>query len=300
VWQFQAHIRLWPYWKEDDYASTGFRGLADFATALSKVIESQARGFAHGLGKVRSIPDGINGLLSSLEKVIEQIRALISYSDGVHPAEDVVEAIVAAKMASYNEPLVASTSTRQYESATLPARQLGQQMRNVLFSEKQQRQSRYDEGLEDDGVRPRPLVPIVPAEPAAHIAREHRRATLGSAYRNTYREVPLTDSQLCIAPHYLLPQSFGLPCSLGREGEVEDEDAAGLPGLPWVSDDARGELLHCLADLQGHMATGADLERERCFGQGVRFLHQHNHNHDCTETCVKNLKKKRKSRWRNY
>ena len=38
--------------KEDDFASTGLSGLAHFVTALFKCIEAQARGFAHGHGKV--------------------------------------------------------------------------------------------------------------------------------------------------------------------------------------------------------------------------------------------------------
>ena len=45
--------------REDDFASNGLRGLADFVTALFKCIESQARGFAHGHGKIHSVPEGI-------------------------------------------------------------------------------------------------------------------------------------------------------------------------------------------------------------------------------------------------
>ena len=31
---------------------------------------------------------------------------------------------------------------------------------------------------------------------------------------------------------------------------------------------------------------------EKCFGLDVRFLHNHNHAHECSGTCVKNVKKK--------
>ena len=194
-----------------------------------------------------------------------------------------MEGLVAAEMQSYNACLIASASTRQYESATLPASQLGQEVRDAPFSEKQRRQSRFDVGLEDDGTTPRRLVPIVPAEPPAHIAREHRRADCSHQMRrNEYKEVPLTGCQLCIAPHYQLPHSFGLPCSLGEEGEVEDADAAELPGLPWVFDSASGELQHFLADIQGSIATAADFQRDACefekaFGLDVRFVHHHSH-----------------------
>ena len=228
-----------------------------------------------------------------------EIQALMDASNGAHPAEAVVEDLVAREMSSYNERLIASASTRQYESATLPAKQLGQQVRDAPFSEKQQRQSRYDGGVEDDGNTLRPLVPVVPAEPPAHIARDHRRTDHAhQPRRNQYKEVPLTGCQLCIAPHYLLPQCFGQEWRLGEEGEIEDgDDAVQLPGLPWVFDAATGELQHFLADLQGNVATTADFERdarvfEECFGRDVRFLHHHNHDHDCSGTCVKNVKKK--------
>ena len=126
--------------REDDFASNGMRGLADFVTALLKVIESQARGFAHGHGKVHSIPNGVQGLVQCLEDVKKEIQALEKNSCGArlpgdgggrHPtgeqkaAETDAEAIVSTMTASYNKRLIASASSRQYESATLPAEQLG-------------------------------------------------------------------------------------------------------------------------------------------------------------------------------
>ena len=70
-------------------------------------------------------------------------------------ADTDISRVVAAETHSCNERLIASASTRQYESATLPARQMGQLVCDALFSEKQQRQSRYDGGLEEDGVTQR-------------------------------------------------------------------------------------------------------------------------------------------------
>ena len=102
-------------------------------------------------------------------------KNLHEVSGDEHPADEEITRIIAAEMQSFNERLIASASTRQYESATLPARQLGQVVRDAPFSEKQQRQSRYDGGLEDDGETERPLVPVVPDEPPAHVARESRR-----------------------------------------------------------------------------------------------------------------------------
>ena len=81
--------------KEDDFATNGLRGLADFVTALFKCIESQARGFAHGHGKVHSIPDGTLGLFKCLEDVIKEVNAIQEANGGEHPAEDLVEGMVA-------------------------------------------------------------------------------------------------------------------------------------------------------------------------------------------------------------
>ena len=146
---FFGRFRLNPVggWKqrEDDFASNGLRGIADFVQALLKVIEAQARGFAHGHGKTHSVPDGLTTLETCLRGAVAEI-ANLELRSGAHPAEAEVESLVSAKMQSHNERLLSSCSTRQYESSVLPARQLGQEVRPAPFSEKQQRQSRYDGG----------------------------------------------------------------------------------------------------------------------------------------------------------
>ena len=144
------------------------------------------------------------------------------------------------------------------------------------------------------------MVPIVPDELPAHIARERRRRDQGrQPRRNEYREVPLTGCQLCIAPRYLLPHSFGQETLVGEEGEVDDSDVSPLAGLPWVFDTGTGELKHFLADLRGNVATDADLKRdarnfEMNWARDVRLLHHNSHNHECSSTCIKNQKKKTK------
>ena len=120
---------------------------------------------------------------------------------------------------------------------------------------------------------------------------------LHQLHRNAYKEVPLTGCQLCIAPHYLLPHSFGQDFALGDEGEANDSDVPQLAGLPWVFNQVTGELQHFLTDLAGNVAQAADFQQdalvfERCFGLDVRFLHHNSHDHECNNTCVKNVKKK--------
>ena len=79
-------------------------------------------------------------------------------------------------MTTYNQQLIAYATTRQYESSVLPGRQLGIDLPPSPFSALQQRQSKYDGLLEIDETTRRDFVEIVEEEPAAHIARERRRA----------------------------------------------------------------------------------------------------------------------------
>ena len=132
---------------------------AAFAAALLKVVEAQQRGFAHGHGKVHSVPDGSKELHDSLDNVVREVAKLKEASGDRYPADEDILAVFNKERQSYNARLISSASTRQYESATLPARQMGQDVRDAPFSEKQQRQSRYDGGLEDDGFTERALVP---------------------------------------------------------------------------------------------------------------------------------------------
>ena len=104
--------------------------------------------------------------------------------------------------------------------------------------------------------------------------------------------MPLTGCQLCIAPRYLLPQGFGQEALVGEEGEVDATDDSQLAGPPWAFDAATGELQHCVAKLEGHVATDSDLKRdaqnfEKNWARDVRFLHHHCHDHECTSTCIK-------------
>ena len=66
-----------------------------------------------------------------------------------------------------------------------------------------------------------------------------------------------------------------------------------------VFDPVTGELQHFIKEMSGNFAQAADVQQdavvfERCCGLDVRFLHHHNHDHDCSSTCVKHVKKKTK------
>ena len=72
---------------------------------------------------------------ATLKDAVNEIEALQAASGGGQPAEDLVDGIVARLTESYNQSLIASASTRQYESATLPGQQLGVALPAAPFSE---------------------------------------------------------------------------------------------------------------------------------------------------------------------
>ena len=140
------------------------------------------------------MPDGSKALHDSLDNVVREVAKLKETSGDGHPADEDILAVVEKERQSYIARLISSASTRQYESATLPARQMGQDVRDAPFSEKEQRQSRYDGGLEEDGLTKRPLVPIVSDELLAHIAREWS----SQRHRTEQREVFTPAPKHCI------------------------------------------------------------------------------------------------------
>ena len=67
----------------------------------------------------------------------DEIKQFLT-SKGTSPTsvDEIVEGIVNTNADSYNQRLIANSSTRQYESATLPAKQLGNVLLDAPFSEK--------------------------------------------------------------------------------------------------------------------------------------------------------------------
>ena len=108
--------------REDGIASSGMRCLADFVAALLKAIGSQARGFAHGHGKTHSVPEDTRAQVKCLEEVHREIKSHLKRGGA---GEDVIERFVREASEKFNARLLASAQTRQYESATLPVRQIG-------------------------------------------------------------------------------------------------------------------------------------------------------------------------------
>ena len=102
----------------------------------------------------------------------------------------------------------------QYESANEPAIQMGvSDLPPEPFTEKQQRQSKMDGALEDDGITKRDLVKLQPPLEQEHVGRERRAAAAGNRppLKGTaaFREMPLTCAHQSSFPAYRLRGSFG-------------------------------------------------------------------------------------------
>ena len=118
------------------------------------------------------------------------------------------------------DELLRCAATILYDSATLPAEQLGKEVLPEPFStsKKQQFQSPLDGGEEIDGTRM--LLEVTAPDPQGHVVRERKvaEAELG-ACRNFDTEAPLTRCQQSALPRYWLPQAFG---------QIEVADEQGL------------------------------------------------------------------------
>ena len=136
---------------EDDLASTGEPGLANFAASLLQPLESQARGFTHGHKKVISVP-----------------RARAAHMREIFKKGD---AELKAFMASLRNAVILAASSIQYDSACLPAEQLNQTVLPEPFSRKQQARSRLDGGTEIDG-SVRDAIEVTESEQHGHVQIE--------------------------------------------------------------------------------------------------------------------------------
>jgi hypothetical protein len=192
---------------------------------------------------------------------------------------------------------ISMAETVQYESAREPAKQMNvHDLPPEPFTMKQQRQTRMDGGEDEDGSL-REYVEIGPPVVQPHIEREQDRAAAqnrtpltGSA---AFRELPLTGALQSSFPWYRQRFTFG---SLGSATQPTTGD------LPYRSDtelfslDDDGKVLAiCLPD--GTEASQEAIESDTSawashFGRDSFNNHCTNHEHNCTETCVKYVKQK--------
>ena len=154
--------------------------------------------------------------------------------------------------------------------------------------------------MEIDGTEREKLEPT-PGEPLGHIAAEEDAAALANRpVRNAYRDVPLTGCHNALLPAYRQPhiafQTFPMLDEYGRHVRTAEASAAppSLPTpLPWQVIET-GEVTDAISP-QG-TAVSREMFREDAerfalaFSRVARALHGHNHDHNCSFTCVKYVK----------
>ena len=122
--------------------------------------------------------------------------------------------------------------------------------------------------------------------------------------RNAYQDVPLTSCHNSLLPIYRQPhvafQDFPLLDEFGRHVNTPEASAVlqSLPtALPWQANQ-KGEVTDAVSPQSMSLTTEQfrqDAERfALAFGRDFRALHGHNHDHNCSFTCIKYVKHKAK------
>ena len=120
-----------------------------------------------------------------------------------------------------------------------------------------------------------------------------------------YSQVPLTGCHQSLMPTYRCPQMVGARKILDEVGmHVNDGDNSthAFPAHWVVAEDAEHvqtpSMCPIAADIGsvGQPATDADIEQDAnrfalSYARDFRALHQFNHDHDCTTTCIKYVAK---------
>ena len=283
---------------EDDYCSSGELALAGFAINEMEPLEAQARGFTHGHRKVYGVPEPIG---PEVLRMFQETSAAKPSSTTKMRDDMAASSTLTELLAEASKALVRCASTLQYEAATLSARQMQQTVPPERFTARQQELSRLDGGFEIDGTQRQTLQPT-PAEPLGHIAAEDDQASLENRpVRNAYRDVQLTGCHNSLLPAYRQPhlafQEFPMLDEFGRHVRTQNDAAAlqSLPTiLPWqVSEN--GEVTEAVSPDTGTTITTDEFRKDSdryalAFSRDARALHGHNHDHNCSFTCIKYVK----------
>ena len=287
-------------YQEDHFASTCVPSLGGFGIAELEPFESQARGFHHGHRKVYKIPTTRD----------HEVVRLFREQD---------PAVLHSLLQDLKHALISCAESLHYEASTLPAAQMAQIVLPEKFTKKQQIQSRLDGGLELDGSR-RHLLETTPQELPGHHVREQRRAHAEQRPPlSCYSQVSLQGCHQSLMPTYRLPQSVCNIIPSDEVGMTSDTQDVKVPSrsLCWYTDEesdhiaglsqlpAEGGSAEQLVVWPAHRdssveqpASFQDLVTDAksfalSFCRDFRALHQLNHDHDCTSTCIKYVQKKK-------
>lgn len=273
---------------EDDYASTGEPGIANFPRNAFKPLEAQGRGFAHGHQKIHSVP----------RPRAAQLRKLFaSKSDAGE-----LDALISGWVQRMREEILKACTSLQYDSAVLSATQLGVDVRPEPFTTRQQRLSRMDGGVELDG-SVRELVEVTGAEQPGHLLVEEAASVAEQRPpRHPYKETSLRGAVQSLLPTWRSPQSFGRIVTPDEFGHYDIKPStvtcdAGLNDVNTVYSLEHNGQVSGFVMPNGDEATPADLQADAeawatSFARDQRACHTQNHEHECTGTCIKNARQK--------
>ena len=272
--------------REDQLASTAIPSLGGYGVAELEPFESQERGFQHGHRKKYAIPKSKEG------EIIEQFK---------NPDQSGLYKLLEECKAA----LISCAETLQYEASTLPAQQMGQTVLPEKFTRKQQNHSRLDGGVELDGSK-RDLIEVTAPELPGHHEIEKRRSHVeGRPAVSMYSQASLQGCHQTLMPSYRLPQDLGARKVLDEVGMYDATGDATPNAFPphWVMDDDAKHVMtpSVCASVRGdgsaaQPASCADIIQDAgqfalSFARDFRALHQFNHDHDCTHTCIKYVAK---------
>jgi HAMP domain-containing protein len=276
--------------REDDFATNGQIGIAQFPRSALKPLEAQGRGFTHGHEKIISMP----------RTRAARLKQLFTAAATEHGEDELTRWCQQAR-----DAVLQAACTLQYDSAVLPGIQLGVTLRPEPFSSRQQHRSRLDGQVEeaDDNAPLRPLIPVTERELNGHLTIEEEKAiTEQRPMRHPYKELPLTGATQSMMPMYRRSNSFGqieIPDEFGYYLGDATEHANNGGWLPY----AREYVVEPSGEVTGfRMPNGENATTEQIkddceawktsFARDQRACFIQNHDHDCTGICNKYEKKR--------
>jgi len=269
-------------YREDNLPSRAIPGLGGYGVAELEPFESQGRGFGHGHRKKYAIPK------TREREVIELFRQ-----------QD--PTVLHSLFQKLKVALIRCAETLQYEASTLPAKQMGQTVSPEKFTKKQQQQSRLDGGTELDGSQRKCLPLTEPELPGHHVLERRKAASEGRPWLSMYSQASLKGCHQSLMPSYRLPQNPGARKMLDEVGMTCHDTNAATTAFPpvWdIQEDAEHVLAIQKASDAGvaQPASREDLVQDAnqfalSYARDFRALHQFNHDHDCTTTCIKYVAK---------
>lgn len=259
--------------KEDDCCASLRPCLLPFPVACMGPGESQERGFEHAHIKLHGLTTVDAARIKTL---------LMSCDEKAQPL-----------LQEWSRQGLEYASSLLQESGTSTAEDLGLSLAPLGFSAEQQRQTRFDGGMEEDG-QERVYLPTAEIDLDGHMEQEEHLANIESREKRGHLDVPLTGCTNSQLPLYRLPASCGrlVSCS---SGAIACENLDGVDCLkPWArKPDGSADVISENGTFMSRVEMLEDARLfSKAFAADVRKCFGFNQMHRCVESCVKYVKNK--------